>query len=215
MKLTASYSICNARKKGEIKILTKSSSPHDKPIEKRSYTHARGTKNLALRVCLFLERECKDKWKKRKRKRAWKGVPRGEGWLWQCGISYTVKDEERFPPFPTFLDFVTCLFTSFSSFIGSLYGYISVSLSMNERQSFLAFKNSGSFGWKSYNLPLCCFSWFRRRWKMQIKHTYMSFVILSQYIDAHCKKLHQLAKKQKLTERKARDSTLPWFRHSY
>jgi hypothetical protein len=45
-----------------------------------------------------------------------------------------VKVEERFPPFPTFLDFVTCLFTSFSSFIGSLYGYISVSLSMNERQ---------------------------------------------------------------------------------
>lgn len=68
MKLTASYSICYARKKGEIKILTKSSSPHDKPIEKCSYTHARGTKNLALCVCLFLERECKDKWKKEKEK---------------------------------------------------------------------------------------------------------------------------------------------------
>jgi hypothetical protein len=43
----------------------------------------------------------------------------------------------------------------------------------------------------------------------------MSCGILSKYIDAHCKKLHQLAKKQKLTGRKARDSTLPWFRHSY
>jgi hypothetical protein len=157
--------------------------------------------------------------KERKRKRAWKGVPRGEGWHWQCGISYTVKDEERFPPFPTFLDFVTCLFASFTSFIGSLYDYIFVSLSpplsMSERQSFFS---------------LSCF-WRTVAVLVENITIYPSFfwlfLVLQKMGNASETCIHELwylepryrcslkeitwtvKAKEKLTERKARDSGLP------
>jgi hypothetical protein len=160
MKLTASYSICYARKKGEIKILTKSSSPHDKPIEKRSYTHARGTKNLALCVCLFLERECKDKWKKKKK--SMKRSTEGRGVtlaMWDLIHSERRRKIPTISYFSRFCYLFIRLFYLLYWVPIWLYLCLSLSPPINERETelfftFLLLKNSGSFGWKYHNLPL-------------------------------------------------------------
>jgi hypothetical protein len=204
MKLTASYSICYARKKGEIKILTKSSSPHDKPIEKRSYTHARGTKNLALCVCLFLERECKDKWKKKKK--SMKRSTEGRGVtlaMWDLIHSERRRKIPTISYFSRFCYLFIRLFYLLYWVPIWLYLCLSLSPPINERETaffhFLAFEEQWQFWLKiSQSTPLFFgFSWFCRRWEMQVKHAYMSCDILSQDIDAHWKKLHEPWKQKK------------------
>jgi hypothetical protein len=206
MKLTASYSICYARKKGEIKILTKSSSPHDKPIEKRSYTHARGTKNLALCVCLFLERECKDKWKKEKEKEHEKEYRGERGDIGNVGSHTQWKTKKDSHHFLLFLILLLVYLPLLPPLLGP-YMTISLSLSLPPYQwardtaffHFLAFEEQWQFWLKiSQSTPLFFgFSWFCRRWEMQVKHAYMSCDILSQDIDAHWKKLHEPWKQKK------------------
>ena len=145
-------------------------------LTRKSHRNVHNEKQNKSNFVRMWEREREREWERKteKIKWAWKGVEMRVWERWRCGINCTVDDEERFPPFSSFCDFVKYFILNL--FLSLLGPYLSP---IRTRELFFylslcCFKNSSNLVEKNLNnLLLSAFLGFAEDGKCRIAvHTW-------------------------------------------